>query len=157
MSNNVIPLSTAEARPCAQCGEHAARLSFQDERFPYGGGKDEVILTARVPVWTCDACKTQYTDGDAEDIRHAAICRHLNRLTPSDVRNIREQYGLSQREWSERTGFGLASIKRWETGNLIQNESTDRYMRLLINADIFSKVVLISEQPTSRSDDDHRQ
>ena len=140
MSNNVFPLPTAETQPCALCGEHAAQLSFQDEHFLYGSGQDEVTLTAHVPVWTCYACKGQYTGSEAEDIRHAAICSHLNRLTPSEVRRIREQYGLSQQEWSRRTGFGIASIKRWETGNLIQNESADRYMRLLINADIFLRL-----------------
>jgi len=150
MQNNVISLPTAEVRECAHCGSNSARLGFQEEQFPYGAGKDQVLLTARVPVWTCNACGLQYTDGDAEDVRHAEICRYLGRLAPIEMRSIREHYGLSQQAWSERTGFGVASIKRWETGNLIQGEAADRYLRLLINPDIFSKVVLMSDRSVAR-------
>jgi putative zinc finger/helix-turn-helix YgiT family protein len=140
MPNNVLVLPQAEMQLCAQCGEHSARLNYQNEQFPYGAGKDRVILTARVPVWKCEACDAQYTDCRSEEIRHAEICRHLGRLTPTEVRNIREQYGFSQQEWAAQTRLGLASIKRWETGNLIQNEATDCYMRLLSDPHILSKV-----------------
>jgi putative zinc finger/helix-turn-helix YgiT family protein len=145
MKNNVISFPAAETRYCAQCGEFSARLSFQDEQFAYGVGKDQVILTANVPVWTCEACEAQYTDGDAEDIRHAEICRHLGRLTPPEVRAIRERHELSQQEWSARTGFGVASVKRWETGGLIQNEAADRFMRLLVYEDVFVKLTLLNK------------
>jgi putative zinc finger/helix-turn-helix YgiT family protein len=140
MQNNIISFPTSETVMCAQCGEETARLSYEDEAFPYGVGENQVILTARVPVIRCDACDAQYTDSAAEGIRHAEVCRHLGRLAPDAIRAIRERYGLSQQEWATQTGFGIASVKRWETGNLIQNEATDRYLRLLANADTFAKV-----------------
>src|SRR5712671_6232148 len=124
MNNNVVPLPLPPANStCAECGERTARRTFKDERFSYGSGEEEVELTARVPVWKCDACGFQYTDGEAEEVRHAAICKHLGRLAPDEIRAIRGQYHLSQQEWAARTGFGTASIKRWENGSLIQNES----------------------------------
>lgn len=145
--NNVIPLPTAEVRQCACCGESAARCGFQDEHFLYGTGDQQVSLIARVPVWTCDLCGAQYTDADAEELRHAEVCRYLGRLSPAELRGIRNRYSLSQEQWAERTGFGLASIKRWEVGALIQGAAADRYLRLLTNPEIFAKVTQMSGRP----------
>jgi transcriptional regulator with XRE-family HTH domain len=44
---------------------------------------------------------------------------------------LRHDLGLSQTELARLTGFGEASIKRWESGVLIQNISSDRFLRLL--------------------------
>lgn len=147
MRNNIVSFPASEPVMCAQCGAQSARLSYEDEKFPYGVGESQVILAARVPVIRCEACGAQYTDSAAEDIRHAEVCRHLGRLAPDAVRAIRERYGLSQQEWATQTGLGIASVKRWETGNLIQNEATDRYLRLLVNPDTFAKVIKMGERP----------
>jgi putative zinc finger/helix-turn-helix YgiT family protein len=132
------------------CGEDSARLSFEDETFPYGDEKNQVILRARVPVWHCQQCRAQYTAAEAEDIRHAEVCRYLRRLTPAELRQIREKYGLSQQVWAERTALGVASVKRWETGNLIQNAAIDRYLRLLTDPSIFAKAASMSEDAGDR-------
>src|SRR5260370_37311876 len=136
MIRRVIHLQNNRERPCEQCEDGVARLSLETQRFPYGDERDQVILEALVPVWTCNACGFQYTEGDAEIIRHEAVCRHLRRLSPKQLRDIREKYGLSQQEWAEVTGFGSASIKRWETGNWIQTEAADRFLRLLVDGDV---------------------
>jgi putative zinc finger/helix-turn-helix YgiT family protein len=139
--NNIVSLHGPVPRPeCPACGEQTASLQYENEEFPYLEGKDQVMLEARVPVWECAACGTKITDGDAEEIRHEAVCRYLGRLTPNEVKAIREQYQLSQQEWATRTGFGVASIKRWETGNLIQEKAADNYLRLLRQPDIFARL-----------------
>jgi putative zinc finger/helix-turn-helix YgiT family protein len=140
---NLILLPNAELRVCDQCGQEAVRLHFETQTFPYGEGEDQTILQARVPIWTCQACGEQYTEAAAEETRHDAICKHLGRLTPSEVRNIREVHGKSQQEWAKLTGFGPASVKRWETGNQIQNEAADRYLRLLSDPVVYGKVALL--------------
>lgn len=137
--NNVVTLhDPTPQRECPACGEVGATVRFDSEKFPYMHGKDQVILEARVPVWKCDACGTEFTDDRAEEIRHDTVCRYLGRLTPAELRAIREQYDLSQQEWAARTGFGAASIKRWETGNLIQEKAADNYLRLLRQRHIFA-------------------
>jgi hypothetical protein len=47
------------------------------------------------------------------------------------IREIRETQGMSQVDFAKVTGFGLASVKRWETGVLIQNQAADRLLRLI--------------------------
>lgn len=132
MSEQVIRFMQSERRVCDGCGAQGARMSIETERFNYKTENDNVVeLSAKVPVWTCPDCGAQYTDGTAEDIRHAAVCRYLGRLTPAEIKELREHLGLSQSEFSDLTGIGIASVKRWESSALIQSLAFDRYLRLL--------------------------
>ena len=142
MHNNILSFPTGELRECEECGKNTVRMSFEEQPFIYGSGDEAVELRARVPVWTCASCGDAYTEGEAEDARHEAVCRHLGVLSPDMIRAIREKYGLTQAEFAKITGFGVASLKRWETGSLIQNVSADRLLRL-IGADptIMSKLI----------------
>jgi putative zinc finger/helix-turn-helix YgiT family protein len=149
MNSVIVPFPAAEVRDCDDCSASGSvRLTYKDQEFAYGE-KDQVILRARVPVWKCSECGAQYTDGSAEEIRHDAVCRHLERLTPAEVLQIRKQYGLSQAEWAELTGFGVASVKRWENGSWIQNEAADRLLRLLRERSNFVLLMGIAAPPKS--------
>lgn len=116
---------------CDFCGAKALTKHMAEEKFVYGAGDDSVTLSVVLPVFECAHCGESYTAEDGEEIRHNAVCEHLGRLTPADVRAIRERYDLTQEQMAELSGFGIASIKRWESGNQIQNLSADRYLRLL--------------------------
>ena len=116
---------------CEFCESSEITKSTKTEIFIYGAGLDAVELTASVPVIYCSSCGESYADGEAELSRHDAVCRHLGRLTPEEIREIRRGYGLTQRELASLTGIGEASIKRWELGNQIQNSSCDNLLRLV--------------------------
>jgi putative zinc finger/helix-turn-helix YgiT family protein len=131
MNGNVVSLPEGEVRMCDQCGAHDVRMSLKEEQFFHGEGPDAVELRARVPVWACGQCEFAYTDGDADEARHEAVCHHLRVLPPAKIRSLRESYGLTQAEFARVTGFGIASIKRWETGALIQGQAANRLLRLL--------------------------
>jgi putative zinc finger/helix-turn-helix YgiT family protein len=131
MNEKLVTLPSMETRVCDECGGYKVQMSFKDDHFFFGSGTDAVELVAQVPVWTCDKCGHAYTDGEAEDLRHEVVCRHLGVLSPTQIRGVREKYGMSQSDFAKATGFGLASVKRWETGALIQNQSADRLLRLL--------------------------
>jgi DNA-binding transcriptional regulator YiaG len=88
-------------------------------------------LTARVPLRTCTKCGFEYFDEEAEDARHAAVCRHLGVQTPAEIEALRKKYGLSRVEFADLTQLGEATIARWERGALIQNAANDRYLYLL--------------------------
>src|SRR5271170_2477856 len=134
MQNEIIQLSSAEKRDCDCCSASATvRMSYAVQKFNYGAEEPYVELSVRVPVWTCAECGDQYTDEKAEEIRHEEVCRHLQRMTPSDIKCLREMYGLTQANLAELTGFGVASIKRWEGGSLVQGLAQDRFMRLLLD------------------------
>lgn len=146
MTKILHQLPFGEIRTCEFCDEGAVSAAHKVTTFLYGEGADAVSLNAIVPVWTCSNCDEEYTDGAAEIARHEAVCRHLGRLTPDDLRKLREARGYSQETWAAFTRIGIASIKRWETGNQIQNAALDQYLRLLADKVVFERA---SQQSTT--------
>lgn len=125
-------MDTPVPESCSACGEEGGvTLTIRRQQFRYGEGESAVELSVNVPVHDCSRCGLSYTAAEAEDIRHAAICKHLGRLTPSEIRAIRRIHGASQEQFSEASGIGVASLARWETAAVIQSEGYDRYLRLL--------------------------
>jgi len=147
---NIVRLTDSEEKICECCGSKSVRMSWKKQSFDYLDGESQVSLEARVPVWSCSACGDQYTDATAEEYRHDAVCRYLGRLTPKEVRGIRERYGKSQAEWAEATRLGIASVKRWETGALIQGAAQDMYLRLLAIPSNWGAIQKIS-RPTAEA------
>lgn len=72
--------SLAPVRECPSCDKSHLRRRFTNEKFPYLDGKAQMILEASVPVWSCDQCGFEFTDAEAEAIRHSVVCQHLGRL-----------------------------------------------------------------------------
>lgn len=122
-------------QPCPNCDSTRVRTERVEQTFGYGAEEDLVELTAVVHAHTCSDCGLVFAGSDAEDARHEAVCRHLGVLTPSEIREIRRQLGLSRRRLSEITGLGSASLARWETGRQVQSRASDRYLRLLAFAE----------------------
>lgn len=116
---------------CALCEQAVATLGQQTQAFNYGPVADGVVIEALVPVWTCAGCGERYLDDEAEDLKHEAVCLHLGRLTPREIKAARVGFGMLQEEFAAFSGYGSASIKRWESGSQIQSESVDKHLRLL--------------------------
>lgn len=121
----------AECMRCEFCDGTGIVRNIESQTFQYGSGSESADITVKVPVYYCRDCDLAFSGDEAEEIRHDAVCEHLGRLTPRCIREIREINGLTQAQLAEITGFGVASVKRWETGNIIQNLSADRFLRLL--------------------------
>ncbi|MBY5783874.1 type II toxin-antitoxin system MqsA family antitoxin [Rhizobium leguminosarum] len=118
-------------RTCDLCGSSDVTVREAAEKFTYGDGDKKVILSVMVPVYDCADCGESYTDEVGEGRRHIAVCNHLRRLTPAEIKMLRDDRGMTQDEFAEVGGFGVASIKRWETGSQVQSASADRLLRLL--------------------------
>ncbi|MCG8603202.1 MAG: XRE family transcriptional regulator, partial [Verrucomicrobiales bacterium] len=50
-------------------------------------------------------------------------------MKPEEIKKKRKALGLSQQQLAEETGFGVASIKRWESGNSQPTEANARRLR----------------------------
>ena len=101
------------------------------DKFEYGTGAKVVELVALVPLRVCAECAFEFTDSEAEDLRHEAVCHHLGLMTPTDIRGLRNRYGLTRAQFAEKTRIGEASLARWETGELFQTAANDNYLFLL--------------------------
>lgn len=116
---------------CAICGSAAATCTMVDHGFEYRSGNQLETLTAHVPVMECSECEEAYFGDGAEEIKHEAVCDFLGRLTPRAIVEIRENLGMSQAQLAAHTDIGVASIKRWETGLVVQGAALDRQLRNL--------------------------
>jgi DNA-binding transcriptional regulator YiaG len=116
---------------CPNCGSKNVTTRPSVDHFTYGSGPDAVQLKANIPFHRCADCMFEYTDSEAEDIRHEAVCRHLGLMGPAEVLDLRSSYGLTRAEFAEATRIGEASLARWETGQLIQNPANDNFLYLL--------------------------
>lgn len=116
---------------CPNCGSTETSSRMESQVFEYGAGTDAAMLTASVPQITCATCGFVFTDFRAEEARHDAVCLHVGVLSPRQIRAIRSSYEMGQSEFADLTGIGRASMGRWESGQLIQNRSTDNLLFLL--------------------------
>lgn len=123
--------------------------------FMYGVGDEAVELSADIPVHSCTRCDASYTGTEAERIEHDAVCRHLGVLTPEEIQGIRKRHGLSRAAFARLTGFGKASLARWERGELIQNISSDRYLKLLQDPEVFRRLTSLAGIEDPEDDTTH--
>lgn len=134
---------------CANCGSTNVSTSMETDRFAYGAGADAAELSAVVPVHSCAECGTQFTDEEAERLRHETVCRHLGRLTPSEIRDIRIQYGMRRADFAAATRLGEATLARWESGAMLPNAAYDQYLRLLRSRENMTRVAGSSSRPAT--------
>lgn len=118
-------------RTCPQCGEASVTTFWHHDRLRYGTGGLAVDLPVDLPVRRCGSCSFEFLDHEAERLRHEAVCRHLGLLSPAKVLGIRKRHGMTRAAFAQFTGFGEATLNRWENGLVIQNLANDRYLRLL--------------------------
>lgn len=116
---------------CPLCESKSIETLLHSDAFKYGSGDSAVTLRVEnLPVRRCAACDLEFIDHEGARLRHEAVCRHLGVLTPADVREVRERYGMTRAAFAEATGLGEATLGRWETGAVVQNRANDLYLRL---------------------------
>ncbi|QNA85285.1 helix-turn-helix domain-containing protein [Sphingomonas sp. So64.6b] len=157
---DIVPTDVS-TEPCRLCDDSVAAAGNRVEHFVYGDGDDAVMLRAMIPIWSCIACGGSYYGEDAEKAMHNAVCDHLGRLRPGEIKAIRLRRGLNQIEFGDETGIGSASIKRWESGSQIQTKAFDNLLRyfakgpLPLTANNFGEPVFQTNVEERRDAADH--
>jgi DNA-binding transcriptional regulator YiaG len=106
-------------------------MRFEDFSFRAGGVDYPVHST--YPAHVCADCGASFIGESGEVARHEAVCAAMNRLTPHEILTLRQnKLRLSRKALSVLSGIGEASLARWEAGELIQSESNDNLLRLLM-------------------------
>lgn len=84
---------------------------------------EAITLTVEIPH--CVKCGNQLADLAIEEQHFDAALAEYRRskklLPPSDIKTIREKYGLSQRAFARALGFSEPTINRYELGALPDN------------------------------------
>ena len=116
---------------CLECGSSRLDEEVKEQKLPFGPPDARTMLTASMPVFTCLDCGYEFFDERGELARHEAVCRHLGVQTPEEIRTVREAAGLGRVGFCQIGGFGIASLQRWECGEVVPNASSDRLIYLL--------------------------
>lgn len=132
---------TSSDNECDCCESTNIDFSLEELCFHYGTGEKKVLLSADVPVKTCNDCGMQTTCEEAEEIRANAVSDYLGVRRPKEIREIRMKYGLSRAKFSELSRIGEASLARWETGKGAPNAALNMYLGLLENPQNLSLIV----------------
>ncbi|MEN3944221.1 type II TA system antitoxin MqsA family protein [Prosthecobacter sp. SYSU 5D2] len=118
------------AEECPGCGEKAVwravtRVMPQEFRGQ--------ILSVETGCQECSQCGFAIlTDAQIEGLRKStlkAYQEHAGLMTGGEIIAARKQKGWSQADLAAQTGLGIASIKRWELGLLVQTEANDQALR----------------------------
>ncbi len=122
--------SASRHRRCPIC-DGKAETHWCQHDFLYGVGDDAVELRAELPFGRCDACDFEFLDHDGERRKHEAVCKHLDILSPWEIKDIRLRHKMSRAEFARISGLGEATLARWERGHVTQNRANDHYLRLI--------------------------
>ena len=125
---------------CSLCGHQPLFSTTITEDFDFNFEEEVVkVHVENIPVRKCEGCGETYSGPDAARMEHEVICRTLGLLRPDEIRTIREGLGWTQQKLADLTGFGIASVSRWEQGRLVQNRSCDRFLQALRDCPELSK------------------
>src|ERR1700676_566285 len=131
-TNGLSGLQYDPAYECPGCGQFGIYTKEIERHFPYGEAPATTMLVARVPLRSCKNCSAEFFDEEADERQHAAICRHRRLMTPAEIQTLRETTcGLSRAHFCELTKLGIATVARWERGELVQNAAYDQLLYLM--------------------------
>lgn len=129
---NLIETKTEESAICCpMCEKERVITERELEKFEYGLGENATLLSVYIPVNKCQNCGYEFVGEKADELRHDAICHHLNLLTSVQIQALRMKTGGSQKSFAALSHLAVASIQRWESRQVLQSESNDIYLRLL--------------------------
>lgn len=97
--------------------------------------RDEIISVERY-YYRCEKCGEEFEihtdDYDPFDAAYREYRRRKGWVQPEEIKEYRENLGLTQQRFSELLGIGIATLNRYENGAL-QSESTNRLISLCMN------------------------
>ena len=116
---------------CASCrAEVDARVEERAEVFEVRGEKIDV--NSHIAV--CSRCGEDLVDEDLEsrnfDLAYEAYRARHHLLSPTEIAEVRQKYGLSQRALARLLGWGEVTIHRYESG-AIQDNAHETVLRLI--------------------------
>lgn len=116
---------------CPLCGEGHVTPRTEATVTEYHGQKGTVTLR----YTECDVCGSEIT-GDADGrFNKRAVLRFRKQvdglLTGTEIRAIREQYGLTQAQAAKLFGGGPVAFSKYENDDVSHSESMDSLLRLI--------------------------
>ena len=126
---------TTNTNQCPACDASETRVDEREQTFTIQGEP----ITVYAPVRVCARCGEAVFDYEIDDAMMAAVYaeyrRRHNILSPDEIRELRERYGLSQRSFALLLGWGEVTIHRYEQGKF-PDTAHNLTLRLLTDPDM---------------------
>ena len=132
-------MKTAPKRPrkenvlpphCPECGHAAPWIHTPVTQAQEFRGK---TLQVKAPLHQCSGCGfSLLTTEDATTLFHATVeaWQEVHDLmTAREIREARQRRGWSQAKLAGETGLGIATVKRLESGGVVQTDVNDYRLR----------------------------
>ena len=134
---------------CPECDREVdARLEHRIETLPVKG--EPTSYDAEVAV--CPCCGEAIGDSRVEEgnlrCAYSAYCAAHGLMAPDEVKELRNSYGLSLREFSKFLGFGEQTIARYEAG-AIPDDSHNTMLKLASTAEGAASLLSVRESQLS--------
>jgi putative zinc finger/helix-turn-helix YgiT family protein len=133
-------MKNANERPCENCGKiRSTHVVERKEELPVRGEPTEVPAKVRI----CDECGTSLYD---EELDTATLKEAFGKyrakhgiVSPDEISELREKYGLSQRSLGRLLGWGEVTITRYEQGSL-PDEAHNQMLKMLKDEANFRRI-----------------
>ncbi len=115
------------------------------------------LIKIDLNYYLCKECGEDYEiphpDYDPVNLAFREFRRRKGMLQPEEIKEFRNELGLTQRELSEILRIGIASVNRYENGAL-QSEGHDRSIRLIMDNN--NLIQLINSSPKILPEEVHQ-
>jgi putative zinc finger/helix-turn-helix YgiT family protein len=142
---NVAAETSHMLMTCFECGQEA----LGRERVRLEGERHGELFSVETDGYRCHNCGFETVDSQqsAEFTRLLSDAYRAAHgyLTSTEVRDRRNRLGMTQQEFSEYLGTGVASVKRWESGQ-IQERAMDELIRLKTDPEAARKNLRVVER-----------
>jgi len=120
-------------RKCMICRERTVSPTTLDSYATEveHNGRKYAISVADFPVLKCRHCGEIYLDEAADEKLSEALRTAAGLLSPAEIRQGREEFGLTQKHLAGLLRISEFTLSRWETGAQIQQRSMDALLRIL--------------------------
>jgi putative zinc finger/helix-turn-helix YgiT family protein len=142
------PIRNSEARnvlTCFECGDG----TLTPNRVQLEGSRHGETFTVETDGLKCDQCGFETIDNEQSaeftQLVSDAYRKAHGLLTGEEIHSRRTQLGMTQQRFSEYLGTGVASVKRWEAGQ-IQDRAMDQLIRLKTDPEAARKNLKTVEQ-----------
>ncbi len=96
-------------------------------------------VSCSVAKWFCRHCNTSFLSPSQADqaVRRGVEAYQMlhGLMTAKEIKAKREEHGWSQSVLADNANLGVASIKRWESGALVQTKANDDSLRRALSGD----------------------
>lgn len=145
LNNENEKMGEAMSGFCPNCEKESPLLIVQKaEDFNVRGE----IISVEVEFYQCQECGEEFEGSnsviDPYEIAYREYRARKGMLQPEDIRDFRIKRGLTQKEFSDLLGIGIATLNRYENGAL-QSEAHDRVIKLAMEPRNFLSLVSNSQ------------